>query len=246
MAKQARRLEEMAERLRNARAASQDDTSPSPWLQPLQRWQAWRLAATFDDLLAQPRSAAAARFFLSDMYGEHDVSWRDRDLLRMLPTMKRWLPEAVLETVAGALEVDWLSFTLDNAVAHALAEAGARIDKPLPVSEYAKAYRAVGRQPDRDRQIDLMVAVGRDLDRIVRMPLIYAVLRMSRGPAGAAGLGQLQTFLERGFAAFRELRGAAQFLQTIESRERTAMKRLFAGDDKPFGANFPNAPPRDA
>ena len=50
---------------------------------------------------------------------------------------------------------------------------------------------------------------------------------MMRGPAKAAGLAELQRFLEAGFDTFRAMRGAREFLATIGERERTLAKALF-------------------
>src|SRR5512134_4045998 len=55
-------------------------------------WQADRLARTYADLLANPRYAAAAAFFLSDLYGPKDFSARDEAVGRIIPTMTRMLP----------------------------------------------------------------------------------------------------------------------------------------------------------
>ena len=52
---------------------------------------------------------------------------------------------------------------------------------------------------------------------------------MMRGPAQLAGLGELQSFLERGFTAFRSMRSAQAFLDTIIERERALSARLFGG-----------------
>jgi hypothetical protein len=46
----------------------------------------------------------------------------------------------------------------------------------------------------------------------------------------------LQAFLERGFAAFRKMRGASEFLATIDRRERALMDAMFAGETAPFAA----------
>jgi hypothetical protein len=52
-----------------------------------------------------------------------------------------------------------------------------------------------------------------------------------RTPAQAAGLAALQQFLERGFDTFRQLRGAAGFLQIVAKRDRAQAALLFAADD---------------
>ena len=54
-----------------------------------------------------------------------------------------------------------------------------------------------------------------------------------RRPAELAGLGELHSFLSRGFEAFRHMAGAEDFLQRIAQREHALMEALFAGDDPP-------------
>jgi hypothetical protein len=66
------------------------------------------------------------------------------------------------------------------------------------------------------------------------MPLLHTTLKLLRRPARAAGLFELQDFLERGFTAFRAMSGADEFLETVGSRERAIMERLFAGDPAAF------------
>ena len=48
--------------------------------------------------LADPTRRAAAMFFLTDVYGDHDFSRRDADIARVIPIMRPLLP-AVLEVV---------------------------------------------------------------------------------------------------------------------------------------------------
>ena len=61
------------------------------------------------------------------------------------------------------------------------------------------------------------------------MPMISATLRLMKGPAELAGLGELHAFLSRGHAAFRHMRGAAFFLDRIVQSERALMEALFEG-----------------
>lgn len=228
------RLTGIADRLKAARDPTLLPANRSPWLRALRGWQSRRLAYTFADFQGLPHYRKAVVFFLEDLYGEEDVSWRDRDLARMMPTMVRWLPEAMLGTVADALELDWISHVLDLRVA-TLLESSAGGGRSIDAARYARAYAEAGTAAERGRQIDLLMAVGRELETIVRKPIVYAVLRMARGPAASAGLGGLQSFLERGFAAFKELGSARHFLETIESRERSAMLRLLEGRADAFG-----------
>ena len=56
-----------------------------------------------------------------------------------------------------------------------------------------------------------------------------AALRAAHVPAHAAGFGVLQDFLERGFAAFRNMSEAAPLLRKIRERETQLMEQLFSG-----------------
>ena len=71
-----------------------------------------------------------------------------------------------------------------------------------------------------------MIAIGTSLDQHTRTPLLLTTLRLMRGPASAAGFAQLQSFLERGLAAFVSMRGAQQFLDTIIANERRVIDEL--------------------
>lgn len=55
-----------------------------------------------------------------------------------------------------------------------------------------------------------------------------------RRPARLAGMEDLQSFLERGFEAFRHMGGADYFLATIGAREKAILNRLFSGHPSPF------------
>jgi hypothetical protein len=223
---------ELVRQLGRARALH-DARSAAPGfaasLDRLAAWQSRRLNATYADLAREPRYAAAIAFFQSDLYGPGDFSRRDADLARVVPIMTRTLPASVIATVARAMELSALSHELDRALV-------ARLDPaaPLSVAAYCDAYRALGNVAERERQIELIVEVGRALDRLVRKPLVRPTLAAMRHPARAAGLGALQAFLERGFGAFRAMRGADEFLTTVGRRESALMNAIFAGERAPF------------
>ena len=69
---------------RDLRLAAAADPVHGQRRQRLREWQAARLAQTHGDLLASPRYAQAATFFLSDLYGEKDFSERDAEVERIL------------------------------------------------------------------------------------------------------------------------------------------------------------------
>lgn len=192
----------------------------------LKQWQAERLARTHADLLASERYRPAAGFFLSDLYGPKDFRSRDEELARVVPVMVRVLPQRALLTLLEAVRMDALSESLDTDMVLALRKAG-RI-RSIDWQSYAAAYRACGRRADRELQIALIDRIGKTLDRLTRMPLIRVSLSLMHGPAHLAGLGELHSFLQRGFDAFSEMKGADEFLAIIIERETALMREWFA------------------
>lgn len=203
------------------------------WLPEVRRWQASRLEASFDRFLADARRRPAARFFLSDVYNDRDFSRRDADIARVLPMMQRLLPAAVLGTLADAIELGLLTHAFDLRVAQVLDRLAPR-RRTLDAALYARAYREAGLPRLRGHQIDLIARVGLGLAHALHLPGVGTLLKLSRGPARAAGLAELQGFLERGFAAFAELGDARGFIAEIEADERDVSKRLFDDDPDPF------------
>ncbi|WP_339827534.1 hypothetical protein [uncultured Arenimonas sp.] len=216
-----------------------DPRNRLPQLQALQSWQAKRLSESFTDFKDNARMRPAAEFFLTDLYGERDFSGRDRDVAKVMPLMSRLLPDTLLVAAADAIGLAVLSHAFDLRMAQQLA-ARRRPDAPITLADYGEAYRAVGCARLRRRQIELILGVGWTLDAAVKKHGVYKILRASRFPAKAAGLSELQGFLERGFGAFDALGGAGDFLEAIGHREREASRRLFAGHPDPFGDPGPS------
>jgi hypothetical protein len=202
-------------------------------LASLKSWQAERLSGTYSDLLASERYRPATTFFLSDLYGPKDFRSRDGELARVIPAMCRMLPVGALQTIWSAVRLDRLSEGLDQAVAVALQKARVPADG-IDEASYGAAYRAVGRRPEREEQINLIGEIGVTLDALTRSRSLRAALVLMRKPAKVAGFGELQDFLERGFEAFRHMHGAKEFMEAVLGRERAVMNRLFEGKARPF------------
>ncbi len=209
---------------RELRRAAGTDPLRAPRRARLREFQAARLAATHADLLASPRYQHAARFFLSDLYSPRDLSTRDSEIERVLPIMTRLLPESGLRALSLAAELDALSERFDGAMTDTL---GAHLDAQLSEADYADAYRQVGDHAGRAHQIGLIRATGEMLDRLAHKPGLRTLLKTMRKPAQLAGLGELQTFLERGFDAFRSMRSADEFLHLVIEREQQLAEALF-------------------
>ena len=186
-----------------------------------------RFEATYADMLASPRYGDAARFFLNDLYGPHDFTQRDAQFVRIVPALVRLFPKEIVHTVETLAALHALSERLDAAMADSLPPDTASVT----AANYGRAWRAVGRVDERERQIGLMLSVGESLDQYTRKPLLRHTLRLMRGPAQAAGMAALQQFLETGFDTFARMQGAAPFLQAIVQRERALAAALFAGGD---------------
>ena len=208
---------------REARAA---DPALGRGVAAVKAYQHRRFASTYADLMMQPRYSAATRFFLDDLYGPADYSDRDRQFIRIVPALVRLFPSEIVLTVKHLGALHALSERLDTEMAKALAGAA-----PSGAS-YTAAWRCTS-VADREQQIVWMLRIGTDLDRYTRKPLLRQSLRFMRGPAQAAGLGDLQRFLENGFDTFRQMRGAAEFLALIGQRERSLAAALFAGEAAP-------------
>jgi hypothetical protein len=187
----------------------------------IKAYQQRRFSHSYADLLATPRYAGAARFFLEELYGPGDFSQRDAQFARVVPALVRLFPTDVVDTVGTLAQLHALSETLDSKMGSHLP--GAQVD----ARNYLSAWQATGNAEGREMQIALTLSVGTSLDILTRKPLLRHTLRMMRGPARAAGLFSLQQFLERGFDTFSAMRGAAGFLETVGTRERLLSALLF-------------------
>jgi hypothetical protein len=206
-----------------------------PSLALLRKFQSDRLARTYADLLASPRYGMATGFFLSDMYAPRDFSQRDTDILQVYKVMSALLPARLIRTLTRAIELHALTEKLDRDLLDVLVNKLGVTDT-LTNEQYADAYRICDNYAERVRQIDMIVEVGQKVDRLVGMPFIGTTLRIARGPARRTGWHELHDFLEGGYAAFKHMRGAKEFLGTIQQREMLILDKIYARDPDPFAA----------
>ncbi len=199
-------------------------------VQAIKRYQQRRFAHTYADLLASPRYGAASRFFLEELYGPRDFSQRDAQFARVVPALVRIFPEEIVTTVAMLARLHAMSESLDSCMGEELQLA------EVNASAYVTAWQSTARADDREMQITLTLDVASSLDRLTRKPLIRNSLRLMRGAARAAGLGDLQRFLESGFDTFRAMHGAQEFIAIVEQRERDLCCTLFAANLGASGA----------
>jgi hypothetical protein len=229
---------EAARKIRNSvaqvallRNVARDNPALSGAVRDVKRVQAVRFAGTYSDLLAGGPYAAAARFFLEELYSDKDYAERDAQFARIAGAIERLFPEQVARTAVTLAELHALTEELDQAMALAWLAQG---DDRGKAARYVGAWREVGRRPDREAQLDVVMGIGQQMVRLTRTPGLRMLLKMMRGPAVAAGLGSLQHFLETGFDTFaamvRTPQGAPAFLRVIEGRESELIARLFDAD----------------
>jgi len=201
-------------------------------VEALGRWQAERLRHTHRDLYESPRYQEALDFLLEDLYAPRDFTRRDDDIDRIFPYLIRLSPDSALFTLSQLVELNLLSQKLDLAMAEWLV-ANMRLEvhgiREMDEEDYASAYRACGREAERQRQIELVDAVGRDLEHYVSNRSLRMALKMMHRPAQMAGLGELYRFISEGVHAFRAM-GADELLGTITERETRIKERILAGE----------------
>ena len=189
----------------------------------IKRFQAQRFRATYADLLHSPRYQRAVHFFLHELYGDKDYAQRDLEFVRIANPLARLFPAAVVETAATLAEVHALTEKFDDLMARqCLVTPG----PDLPV-RYIQCWRKVADRVARGRQLQVVLHLGRELDRLTHMRGLRSLLKMMRTPAAAAGLSSLQSFLESGFDSFAEMKGATEFLGVLENRESSWIDSLF-------------------
>ena len=223
----AKKLEEQLRLVAEERRAAKREPALLAARVALKRYQSARLAQTHADLLANPNTRDAAQFFLEELYGSHDLSQRDLDLERIIPTLQKMLSYESLHTITEAIVLDALSERLDSAMARVL---GTEFTEGM----YIAAYRTATTREDRERQLDLVRELGDSLCELVTIPLLAVTLSIMRAPAMLAGLGDLHKFLDRGFTTFKKMKKPSQFVDTIVGRERQVMERIYEGRMDPF------------
>lgn len=215
-----------------------EETAANPALRAtltkVKAFQARRFAGTYVDLLNSVEYGSAARFFLEDLYSDKDYSGRDAQFSRIAGALQRLFPQQVISTAVALAQLHLLTEELDRQMASEWTLQAVAASDLGDCARYIDCWRRVGRTDDRTRQLDMVLSVGKDLDRLTRTPGLRLMLRMMRGPAKAGGMGALQSFLESGFDTFANMSGkgrsAGEFLNTIRFRETSWIERLSFGD----------------
>lgn len=214
------------QRVEELRAKRQGNAGLANRVAAVKRYQQSRFERDYAGLLRSERHGAAARFFLEDLYGPTDFGERDAQFGRVVPALKRFLPADFMRVVAALAQLHALSEDLDQQMAQVLTS------EVIDDRSYRAAWQRVGRSADRERQLALLLEIGNSLDRHTRSRLLATTLKLMRGPAKAAGLSQLQSFLERGLVAFTAMHGARELLDAVAHNEQRLIVELFGAPSK--------------
>ncbi len=196
--------------------------------------QAERFAGTYADELNGGRFEAASRFFLTEMYSAQDYTRRDAQFTRIAGAINKLFPEKVSSLALALAQLHALTEDLDSAMGQTWRKAGKPETAAQRARQYVQVWRRTGRESDRRHQLTTVLGIGEELARLTRLRGLRTMLRMMRGPASAAGLADLQHFMETGFDTFADLGkqpgGTEAFLRQIEARETALLNMLFGAD----------------
>jgi hypothetical protein len=189
-------------------------------------WQMRYLLSFFEDLYEREGYAEAIDFTMSDLAGV-SVSYRDRDIERAAPVFTRMLPLKPLQTLTAAAKLNLrvLEMNLGNF-------GRLQVDGELPAEidelAYCAAFRQTSTPDDCDELVRLAISLGSTLKRLIRMPLLGAMLRTMHMPAHASGFGALHDFLETGYTTFKGIPDVDHFLEEIDTRMSEVFEHIFA------------------
>lgn len=214
------------------RAAQQAEPGHARAVGEVKRLQNRRFAGSYRDLLADRTYSAASTFFLDELYSDRDYTDRDAQFAKIAGALQKLFPAKVVGTAVALAELHAMTEALDDALARHFDVSGSDA-----AQAYVRAWRAVGRRADRDAQLRTVLGIGRDLDRLTRTPGLRLMLKMMRGAASSAGMGDLQRFLESGFDTFGSMAkapggGSDRFLLLIHERESALIGLLFDAPER--------------
>lgn len=188
-------------------------------------WQITYMLPFYEGLRQDSDTRTAIDFVVSDLAGI-GISERDLEIERVVPAMIRILPAKALRTIASGMEMNARILEINLSICETYYRQNG--DGALYTEEkYCAAARKASSLNECIDLITLTKQLGRDLERIMRIPLIGISLRAMRKPASLAGFASLQLFLENGYSAFHNLDNVDQFLATTELKMRQMFEHIY-------------------
>lgn len=188
-----------------------------------------RLEKTYQDLLENKNTQRACRFFLDQLYCVHDLSIRDHQVERVLPKLEKLLPDKAVETLGKVIYMDYLAEAMDDELTKFINDKSLTSDNLLEEVDYMDAFRQQNRFDTREQQIVLIREVGESLRKLMRLPFLRPLLKMTRGAAQKSNLEDFHDFLSQGIGAFGALEKPTLFFQIIQEREMTILEGIRQG-----------------
>ncbi len=185
-----------------------------------------RMRDSYADFAQQQRYQKAVKFVLEDLFGPNDLSYRDKQLQKAKSAMLKILPNDMLATVAKAVQFTVMSIRLDMAIAKQL-QLHQVSPNDLNNHHYQQALQLATDYQECLQHTEQVAAIGYEIEIVIRKPFVSTALKMCRKPAQLMGLGELQNYLERGFEAFKTMRGSDFFLNSFVEREKQCLDALF-------------------
>jgi hypothetical protein len=189
----------------------------------LQALQSQRLRRDLADLAAEAQYQQIGQFFFDEMYGA-----RDEQAQRAHWFVHR-VPGVTAHDIESVLTLLELTNKLDDEIAHELIALGAPLDFDEAIYEHA--YRRADHYAERVLQIDLVIIALSNVHRLGRKPLLGLALQSTHGLAQAVGMGAIHRFLRLGYQAIQPVRDITRFLDTIETREKARLDRIYAAHE---------------
>lgn len=171
----------------------------------------------------------ACRFFLDQLYCTHDVSTRDHQVERVLPKFEKLLPGGAVDVVRKVIYMDYLAEKMDDEISLLINKKEWYSDKSLQEKTYINAFRQHGQFAMREEQICLVREVGESLRKLMRLPFLRPLLKITRGAAQKADLEDFHDFLSQGLDAFAALDRPTLFFQLIQEREFSILEGIRRG-----------------
>ncbi len=195
----------------------------------IKSFQNRRLELTHNKLIEDESTACAARFFLDKLYCTGDVSARDHQTERVLPKLEKLLPSAALLVLTKVVYMDYLAEYLDDELTHQIMSVHGLVEVSSNQELYVQGFCRQNRWAEREAQIKLIVEVGESLRKLLRLPFLNGLLKMTRGAAQKANLEDFHDFLTEGLKAFSTLKRPGDFFRAIEREEMALLEAMKAG-----------------
>ena len=190
--------------------------------------QSRRFAGTYADLLAGGPYAPRLGSSSTSCTATRTTTQRDAQFSRIARAIEKLFPAQVVDTAVALAELHAVTEELDQAMALAWLGAGGRT--AVAGAALRPAWREVGRRPDRENQLSVVMAMGRGNGAAHPHAGLRMMLKMMRGPAvGRRAWGRCSGSWRAASTPSPRWRssqgGASGFLRTIQARESALIAR---------------------